>query len=140
MDTFMGTEFCDNKCGEVFYNIVLGIIFIFCYFNPKDSPTRRRFTFYYVVTFLENSALMCAWFIYCPAHVSYKYPAMFMQFLSFVLGLVVMIIYYLLLHPTKNISVWDHWLKSKPNPFQMYSGDAAKKAAPQPNDVQEHRV
>ncbi|GFX05548.1 XK-related protein 6 [Trichonephila clavipes] len=136
----MGTEFCDNKCGEFFYNVVLGIIFIFCYFNPKDSPTRRRFTFYYVFTFLENSALMCAWFIYFPAHVSHKYPAMFMQFLSFVLGLVVMIIYYLLLHPTKNISVWDHWMKNKPNPFQTFSGDAVKKNAPPPNEVQEHRL
>lgn len=79
------------RCGEFLYNIVLGIVFIFCYFNPKDSPTRRRFTFYYTLTFLENSALMCAWFIYCPPHVHYRYPAMFLQFLSFVLGLVVMV-------------------------------------------------
>ncbi|KFM63659.1 XK-related protein 6, partial [Stegodyphus mimosarum] len=110
---FMGTEFCDNQCEEFLYNLVLGVLFIFCYFNPKDSPTRRRFTFYYVLSFLENSALMSLWFIYCPAHVTYKYPAMFLQFLSFVLGLVIMIIYYLLLHPTKNITVWDHWVKSR---------------------------
>ncbi|CAL1272079.1 unnamed protein product [Larinioides sclopetarius] len=132
---FMSTEFCDNKCGEFFYNVVLGVIFIFCYFNPKDSPTRRRFTFYYMVTFIENSALMCVWFIYCPAHVTYKYPAMFMQFLSFVLGLVIMIIYYLLLHPTKNISVWEHWIKTKPTAIQMCGGMTNTKHMAQPNEL-----
>ncbi|XP_054711713.1 XK-related protein 6-like [Uloborus diversus] len=137
----MGTEFCDNHCGEFLYNVVLGIVFIFCYFNPKDSPTRRRFTFYYALTFIENSALMCAWFIYSPPQITYKYPAMFMQFLSFTLGLVIMIIYYLLLHPTKNISVWDHWMKSKQsNVINMPNGDASGKEITQHSNVQEHRL
>ncbi|KAG8198898.1 hypothetical protein JTE90_015110 [Oedothorax gibbosus] len=137
----MGTNFCDSKCGEFFYNIVLGIIFIFCYFNPKDSPTRRRITFYYVLAFLENSAFMSCWFIFSAAHVSYKYPSMFMQFLSFVLGIVIMIIYYLLLHPTKNISVWDHWMKPRPaTTIQMHNGDTVAKTLPQQNEVMEHKL
>lgn len=137
----MKTEFCDNHCGEFLYNIVLGIVFIFCYFNPKDSPTRRRFTFFYTLAFLENSALMSTWFIYCPPHILFRYPAMFMQFLSFVLGLVIMIIYYLLLHPTKNINVWDHWTKGKPSEIHMQNGDAvAANKEIAGSNVQEHRV
>ncbi|XP_015915492.2 XK-related protein 4 [Parasteatoda tepidariorum] len=119
----MGTEFCENQCGEFFYNLVLGVMFIFCYFNPKDSPTRKRFTFYYFLTFLENSAFMCIWFIHSSPNIPYKIPAMFLQFLSFMLGIIIMIIYYLLLHPTKNITVWDHWKKSKNHQVQVQMGD-----------------
>lgn len=100
------------RCGEFLYNIVLGIVFIFCYFNPKDSPTRRRFTFYYTLTFLENSALMCAWFIYCPPHVHYRYPAMFLQFLSFVLGLVVMV--------SKSLCIFFFFKDLLPNDVNSY--------------------
>lgn len=123
----MNTSFCRNKCEEFFYNLVLGMMFIFCYFNPTDSPTRRRYSIYYMCIFLENTSLMVVWFIYCPPEISYKLSAMIAQFLSFTLGLVFMVIYYLLLHPTQNIKVWAHWSKSKTSEVVFQKEDAGGK-------------
>lgn len=106
----MKTEFCDTRCEELAYNAVLGVLFIFCYFNPKDSPTRHRYLFYYVFTFIENVVLMTVWFSYTQK-TWFHFPAMIIQLLSFIIGIIFMIVYYLLFHPTGNIHWYGTWLK-----------------------------
>ena len=71
----MKTSFCNNTNNkncfqELFYNALLAVIFIFCYFNPVDSPTRWRYTFYYVILFIENTILMSVWYCWKPKMVS----------------------------------------------------------------------
>ncbi|XP_035220273.1 XK-related protein 4-like [Stegodyphus dumicola] len=110
---FMKTDFCHNKFGEFLYNLVLAIVYMFSFFSGKDGTSRHRVTFFYVLMFLENISLMSIWFVYCPVHARYRYPAMCIHFVSFLFGLAFMLVYYLLLHPTKNISVWDNWRISK---------------------------
>ncbi|KFM62542.1 XK-related protein 6, partial [Stegodyphus mimosarum] len=97
---FMKTDFCHNKCGEFLYNLVLAIVYMFSFFSAKDGTSRHRVTFFYVLMFLENTSLMSIWFVYCPVHARYRYPAMLIHFISFLLGLAFMLLYYLLLHPT----------------------------------------
>ncbi|XP_023243424.1 XK-related protein 4-like [Centruroides sculpturatus] len=104
----MKTNFCDTRCEELAYNAVLGVLFIFCYFNPKDSPTRHRYLFYYVFIFAENTILMTIWFNYTQK-TWFHFPAMIIQFLSFVIGIIFMIVYYLLFHPTGNIHWYGTW-------------------------------
>ncbi|UYV79508.1 XKR6 [Cordylochernes scorpioides] len=88
----MKTSFYDNKCEEFFYNCVLGVMYIFCYFNPKDTPTRRRYTIFYLLTFVENTLLISLWFretADCPPW--YRLPAVLAQPLLFLLGLLFMV-------------------------------------------------
>lgn len=94
----MRTTFCDNRCEELGYNAVLGVMFIFCYFNPVDSPTRYRYSFFYSFMFLENTLLMTLFFIHPDSiHSWYRLPAMIGHFLAFFLGIAFMVIFFLFL-------------------------------------------
>ena len=120
----MRTKFCDNKCEELGYNAVLAVMFIFCYFNPVDSPTRFRYTIFYLISFAENVLLMCFFFVHNDSLGTwYRVPAVVVHFVAFFLGIVIMVqlllsilsstaslfiaqvIYYLHFHPTGAISV-----------------------------------
>lgn len=57
----MQTNFCNTKFEELGFNAVLGVIFIFCYFNPIDNATRYRYLAFYFFMFFENTALMALW-------------------------------------------------------------------------------
>ncbi|XP_064483581.1 XK-related protein 4-like [Ornithodoros turicata] len=101
----MKTHFYDNRVEELLYNLVLGVVFIFCYLNPVDTPTRHRFAIFYVATFLENSILLSLFYVYSEPDIWYKLPAVLGATLSFGMGITFMVIYYLLLHPTGDIPV-----------------------------------
>lgn len=103
----MKTTFCETRCEEIIYNIALAVVFLFCYFNPEDSQTRWRYLIYYVFILLENSVLMAVWYNYSDAN-TYKLAAVLIHFLGFLMGIMLMVIYYLLLHPTQNIHIFRH--------------------------------
>ncbi|XP_074598771.1 XK-related protein 6-like [Brevipalpus obovatus] len=105
----MKTTFCafsTNKFEELGYDAILAVMFIFCYFNPVDSPTRYRYTIFYLFMFSENTLLMVLWYIKAPEDIWYRYPAIIGHYLSFFTGLLFMISYYLLLHPSGDIKVF----------------------------------
>ncbi|XP_076317321.1 XK-related protein 6-like [Tachypleus tridentatus] len=117
----MKTNFYDNKCEEWMYDAVLGVQFIFCYFNPVDRPTRYRYTIYYFVAFVENTTLMFIWYAHSDPEVWYRVAALYLQFTSFPVGIMFMLIYYLKCHPTGRIEVWRSKEKRcplQPNPLQ----------------------
>ncbi|RWS31505.1 XK-related protein 4-like protein, partial [Leptotrombidium deliense] len=101
----MKTTFCENRVEEVGYNAVLAVMFIFCYFNPVDNPTRYRYTLFYTFMLLENTLLMCLWYINSVS-LWYRLPAMIGHYLSFMTGIMFMIAYYLLLHPSGEIRIF----------------------------------
>ena len=41
------THFCHTKCQEFFFNLVMAIIYTFCYINLIEGHTRLRYIFYY---------------------------------------------------------------------------------------------
>lgn len=87
----MNTSFCNTKMEEIGFNAVLGVIFIFCYFNPVDTPTRFRYLVFYTFMFIENSALMILW----AKHVNYaplvKNIALYAHYSCFTLGVIIMV-------------------------------------------------
>lgn len=58
----MRTKFGEHWFDELLYNLVLGVIFLFCFFSPLDGPTRWRYAFYYTIIFIENSLLLAFWY------------------------------------------------------------------------------
>lgn len=91
----MRTTFCDNRCEELGYNAVLGVMFIFCYFNPVDSPTRYRYSLFYTLMFCENTLLMTMFFIHPDSiHCWYRLPAIIGHFVAFFLGLGFMVSFF----------------------------------------------
>ncbi|KAJ8387814.1 hypothetical protein AAFF_G00149630 [Aldrovandia affinis] len=96
-----GTDFCMSKWEEVLFNMVVGIVYIFCWFNVKEGRTRWRMVAYYSVVLAENTALTCLWYAYRdPATTdSYAVSVLCGVYLSFASGVLFMFLYYGVLHP-----------------------------------------
>lgn len=99
----MKTNFCNTKWEELGFNAVLGVIFIFCYFNPVDTPTRYRYMIFYTFMFIENSTFMYLWTKASNYELWIKQTALYAHYTCFSLGIILMLIYYRLYHPTGGI-------------------------------------
>ncbi|XP_046511536.1 LOW QUALITY PROTEIN: XK-related protein 6 [Equus quagga] len=97
-----GTDFCMSKWEEILFNMVVGIVYIFCWFNVKEGRTRYRMFAYYTIVLTENAALTFLWYFYRDPETtdSYAVPALCCVFISFVAGIALMLLYYGVLHPT----------------------------------------
>ncbi|KAL2097580.1 hypothetical protein ACEWY4_006787 [Coilia grayii] len=95
------TEFCITKWEEIVFDMVVGIIYIFSWFNVKEGRTRCRLLIYYLVILLENTALSTLWYLYrLPASTdTFAVPALCVIFSSFLTGVVFMLMYYAFFHP-----------------------------------------
>ncbi|XP_065547818.1 XK-related protein 7 [Lathamus discolor] len=96
------TDFCMSKWEEIIYNMVVGIIYIFCWFNVKEGRSRYRMCIYYIITLSENAALTILWFLYYDRETTSDFDALILVCVvssSFALGIFFMFIYYCLLHP-----------------------------------------
>ncbi|CAI9154500.1 unnamed protein product [Rangifer tarandus platyrhynchus] len=94
------TDFCMSKWEEIIYNMVVGIIYIFCWFNVKEGRSRRRVALYYCIVLLENAALTGFW--YSSRNFSTDFHSLILVCVvasSFALGVFFMCVYYCLLHP-----------------------------------------
>ncbi|XP_061571529.1 XK-related protein 6 [Cololabis saira] len=96
-----GTDFCMSKWEEVLFNMVVGIVYIFCWFNVKEGQTRYRMVVYYIVVLAENTILTGLWYAYRDPVLtdSYAVPALCGVYLTFAGGVLVMLLYYGFLHP-----------------------------------------
>uniref|UniRef100_A0A8B9KUE2 XK-related protein n=1 Tax=Astyanax mexicanus TaxID=7994 RepID=A0A8B9KUE2_ASTMX len=95
------TDFCITKWEEIVFDMVVGIIYIFSWFNVKEGRTRCRLFVYYLVILLENAALSTLWYLYrIPASTdAFAVPALCVIFSSFLTGVVFMLMYYAFFHP-----------------------------------------
>lgn len=87
----MKTNFCNTKLEELGFNVVLGIIFIFCYFNPIDNATRYRYLAFYLFMFIENSILLMFWFKKTSYEFWIKETVLYVHYTSFLLGVALMV-------------------------------------------------
>ncbi|CAB1441947.1 unnamed protein product [Pleuronectes platessa] len=96
-----GTDFCMSKWEEVLFNMVVGIVYIFCWFNVKEGQTRHRMVAYYTVVLAENTILTGLWYAYRDPVLtdSYAFTALCSVYLTFAGGVLVMMLYYGFLHP-----------------------------------------
>nr|AAT07126.1 XK-related protein 6 [Danio rerio] len=96
-----GTDFCMSKWEEVLFNMVVGVVYVFCWFNVKEGRTRYRMVFYYSLVLVENTILTALWYAYRdPVSTdSYAASALCGVFLCFASGVACMVLYYGVLHP-----------------------------------------
>lgn len=87
----MKTKFCNTRCEELGFNAILGVIFIFCYFNPVDNATRLRYMFFYSFMLIENTILMMTWFRNVEYALWVKELAIITHYSSFFLGIILMV-------------------------------------------------
>ena len=58
------TQFCESRFQEFFFDIVMALVYIFCYVNVIHGQTRLRYLFYYVVVYIENAIMILGWYIF----------------------------------------------------------------------------
>ena len=100
---FMQTKFCDTRIEELGFNLVSAAIYVFCFLNLIEGHTRLRYLFYYIITFLEDAALISVWYLLTQTkYVWYQNPAICTVFSGYILGISFQIIYYLKVHPNNH--------------------------------------
>ncbi|XP_077522823.1 XK-related protein 6-like [Amblyomma americanum] len=108
-----GTRFCDSDagrprpCREYLFNMLIGAIYLFCFLNVKDEPTRYKYSAYYVIAFLENTALIVLWYFRADPALWYRLPLLIGVIGSFVVGILFMLIYYRFFHPNGRLPLYN---------------------------------
>uniref|UniRef100_A0A3B5M6H0 XK-related protein n=1 Tax=Xiphophorus couchianus TaxID=32473 RepID=A0A3B5M6H0_9TELE len=108
------TDFCMSKWEEIIYNMMVGIVYIFCWFSVREGRTRCRLLIYSLTVFVENVALTAAWFMYRGAAERHGGPDFYAVVMvcivasSYALGTFFMFVYYCLLHPDGSMSGWGY--------------------------------
>uniref|UniRef100_A0A3Q3IJM5 XK-related protein n=1 Tax=Monopterus albus TaxID=43700 RepID=A0A3Q3IJM5_MONAL len=96
-----GTDFCMSKWEEVLFNMVVGVVYVFCWFSVREGRTRYRMVAYYTVVLLENAILSSLWYAYRDPATTDAYASFALcgVFLCFASGVACMVLYYGVLHP-----------------------------------------
>lgn len=82
---------------------VIGIVYIFMYINTAESNVWKYVSFY-ILCFMENTISDILWEYYCPPairNVWYFNKLHIISFGFFALGIVAMVLYYKVFHPSK---------------------------------------
>ncbi|XP_052106330.1 uncharacterized protein LOC127738891 [Mytilus californianus] len=100
--TMQNAEYGDTACEKRLFNSISGFIYIFCFLNLKEGPSKSRMAAFYCFILAENALMMLLWFIYKPENTPawLEITSLSLVFGGFVLGGILMIGYYCCCHPT----------------------------------------
>ncbi|XP_048384598.1 XK-related protein 9 [Stegostoma tigrinum] len=95
------TTFCNSKCQEIIYRIVVGIILIFTFFNVKGQEIRLTLTLYYIFKVFATTFIISLCWILKGSSVDKGYDLSISMsiMLSLTIGIVCAVIYYRCFHP-----------------------------------------
>lgn len=108
------TDFCMSKWEEIIYNMMVGIVYVFCWFSVREGRTNCRMLIYNVTVFVENVALTAVWYLYRGNVDRYSHSDFYAVIMvcvvasSYALGTFFMFVYYCLLHPDGSVSGWGY--------------------------------
>ncbi|MBN3278615.1 XKR9 protein, partial [Polyodon spathula] len=98
------TDFCTSKYLEVYYRAVVGVILVFTFFNIKGQNTHVPMTVYYTLYVLQTAGVLI---LFWCQKLSLTEPVLLAVTITtavtIILGLICLVLYYLYLHPTKNV-------------------------------------
>lgn len=96
-----------NKAHRFFLSTLIAYIYIFCYVNFNSQKTQWRYITFYTIMFLENSVLLIVWYLSAIEKDSLTvYTVIFVACLTFVVGILSMILYYRFFHiPAKRLAI-----------------------------------
>ncbi|KAF0296871.1 XK-related protein 7 [Amphibalanus amphitrite] len=94
------TDLFPNQWEERLFNVIVGGIYCFCFFNVKESPARWRMLAFYSLLFAEDAALAVAFFLYWPRPGEALYTVLLANVAAgTALGTFLLLIYYMHFHP-----------------------------------------
>ncbi|XP_006165977.1 XK-related protein 5 [Tupaia chinensis] len=104
------SDIMETTCHWRLFNLLVGAVYIFCYLNLWDSPSRNRMVTFYMVMLLENIILLllATDFLQGASWTSLWTIAGVLS--GFLIGSVSLVIYYSLLHP-KSTDIWQGFIR-----------------------------
>ncbi|XP_002720941.3 XK-related protein 5 [Oryctolagus cuniculus] len=93
------SDIIDSTCHWKLFNLLVGAVYVFCYLNFWDSPSRNRMVTFYMVMLLENTALLLLATNFLQEALQTSLWTVAGALSGFVTGSVSLVIYYSLLHP-----------------------------------------
>ncbi|XP_024428291.2 XK-related protein 9 isoform X1 [Desmodus rotundus] len=110
------TQFCVSMSMEFLYRIVVGFILIFTFFNIKGQNTKCPMSCYYIVRVLATLGILIVLWL-CPLSIfnsDYFIPISIIIALAFLLGIILLIVYYGTLHPKRSEEMKPDEIDGKP--------------------------
>ncbi|XP_071999902.1 XK-related protein 5 isoform X2 [Engystomops pustulosus] len=105
------TDVISTPCYWRLFNILLGAVYVFCFINVRDGPSRYRVAIFYVIMLLENCILLLLATDFLQGAVWSKVKLSVAVMSGFLIGCAALIIYYTLLHP-KSTEISQSFKKS----------------------------
>ncbi|XP_063897464.1 XK-related protein 6 [Helicoverpa armigera] len=100
---FDRSPFCShNRLADIAFSFALGGVYLFTYILPVEGKTRYRYAIYYSICFIQNVVCGAIWYTYVTNEMRrsfYFFPILAFTVVPYVVGLVVMVIYYRFFHP-----------------------------------------
>ncbi|KAM3930827.1 XK-related protein 5 [Leptodactylus fuscus] len=93
------TDVISTPCYWRLFNVLLGAVYIFCFINVRDGPSRYRVAIFYVIMLLENCILLLLATDFLQGAVWSNVKLSVAVMSGFLIGCAALIIYYTLLHP-----------------------------------------
>lgn len=97
-------NFCDhNKLYDFIFYSIFGMVYIFTHVTLQDGKTLYKYLFFYSILFIENTIANVLWVLNSDQDVhqqSYYQPIVILNVVPFVLGIMCMVLYYKVFHPT----------------------------------------
>ncbi|KAI5087478.1 XK-related protein 8 [Silurus meridionalis] len=95
------TKFMDSKAGEWLYRATIGLIWYFSWFNIVDGRTRYRSIIYHGFILTDSAILVLTWWFFRDPERSRSYSLilLILILLTYLIGLMVKMIYYCCFHP-----------------------------------------
>lgn len=99
--TLQDTKFMDSKAGEWLYRATIGLIWYFSWFNVVEGRTRDRSAIYHSFIVMDSTILTVTWWCYREPEPSRSYSLVLLILipLSYLIGLLVKMLYYCCFHP-----------------------------------------
>ncbi|NXI73227.1 XKR9 protein, partial [Anseranas semipalmata] len=96
------TTFCKSKEMEYLYRTVVGIILLFTFFNIKGRKTKVCISIYYATHTLVTVGILLVYVFWKPSVINETHFTIVgtLTILSLVLGIIFLVVYYRLFHPT----------------------------------------
>eukprot|EP00794_Sanderia_malayensis_P004608 gene4608-5214_t len=110
------------------FNLIVSIIYLFCFMTTKGRTTRCVISIFYTVMFVESVALMAAWFTRRTLDGVLLYASFGVVFGGFILGVLCMMMYYKYFYPQRDITEgWFTCCAAKEGDADSETGDAILK-------------
>lgn len=98
------SDFCNhNKLYDFIFYLIFGMVYTFTHVSLNDGKTFWKYLFFYLILCVENITATIVWIVVADdslRNAVYYEPIVYLNLISFFVGIAFMILYYKIFHPS----------------------------------------